>query len=116
MLGFNVFAADSDEAGQFLASSLKQAFVALRKGQPKPLQPPVDNYDETLPPAQRALLDQLLSCSAIGAPETVRTSLEAFVARTGADELMITSQIYDPAARLNSYEIAAGIGNMTGRA
>jgi luciferase family oxidoreductase group 1 len=113
MLGFNVFAADSDEEGEFFASSLKQAFVALRSGQPKPLQPPVENYDETLPPAQRALLDQMLSGSAIGAPETVRASIEAFVARTGADELMITSHIYDPAARLKSYEIAAAIGEMS---
>jgi luciferase family oxidoreductase group 1 len=109
MLGFNVFAADSDEEGHYLVSSLKQAFVALRSGQPKPLQAPVENYDETLPAAQRTLLDQLLSCSAIGSPETVRAGIEAFIARTGADELMITSQIYDPAARLRSYEIAAEI-------
>ena len=53
------------------------------------------------------MLDQVLSCAAIGSPETVREELEDFVTRTGADELMITSQIYDHAARLRSYEITA---------
>ena len=51
----------------------------------------------------------MLSCSVVGSPETVRRGLEAFVARTGADELMLASQIYDHAARLRSYELAAGI-------
>jgi alkanesulfonate monooxygenase SsuD/methylene tetrahydromethanopterin reductase-like flavin-dependent oxidoreductase (luciferase family) len=55
------------------------------------------------------MLDSVLSCSAIGAPDTVEQHLKAFVERTGADELMITSQIYDHAARLRSYEIAAEI-------
>ena len=53
------------------------------------------------------MLDEVLSCSAIGSPETVRRGLEAFIARTGADELIITSQIFDHAARLRSFEIAA---------
>ena len=51
----------------------------------------------------------MLSCSVVGSPETVRRGLEAFVARTGADELMVTSQIYDHEARLRSYDLAAGI-------
>jgi alkanesulfonate monooxygenase SsuD/methylene tetrahydromethanopterin reductase-like flavin-dependent oxidoreductase (luciferase family) len=55
------------------------------------------------------MLDSVLSCSAIGAPDTVGQQLKAFIERTGADELMITSQIYDHAARLRSYEIAAEI-------
>ena len=53
----------------------------------------------------------MLSCAAIGSPDTVRQALEAFIARTGADELMITAQIFDHAARLRSYEIAADIRN-----
>ena len=53
------------------------------------------------------MLDQVLSCSAIGSPDTVRQQMKAFVDRTGADELMITSQIFDHQARLRSYEIAA---------
>ncbi len=109
MLGFNVFAADSDEQAQLLSSSMQQAFVNLRSGRPSRLQPPVAGYEERLTPPERAILEQTLSCSAIGAPATVRRALEAFVARTGADELMITSQIFDHKARLRSYEITAGL-------
>ena len=108
MLGFNVFAADSDEEGALLATSVQQAFVELRSGTPGRLKPPVADYAETLAPPQRAVLDQLLSCSAIGAPATVRAAVEGFVERTGADELMIVSQIFDHPARLRSYEILAG--------
>ena len=107
MLGFNVFAADSDEEGALLATSVQQAFVALRTGQPTGLKPPLRDYSQSLPPGQRATLDQLLSCSAIGSPATVRAAILSFVERTGADELMITSQIHDHEARLRSYEIVA---------
>ena len=109
MLGFNVFAADSDEQAALLATSMQQAFVNLRSGRPARLPPPLPDYPELLGPAERALLDSVLSCAAIGAPATVRASLEAFVARTGADELMITSQMFDHAARLRSYEITAAL-------
>jgi luciferase family oxidoreductase group 1 len=105
MLGFNVFAADSDEHAQLLATSVQQAFVALRTGQASQLPAPRAGYADTLPPQGRALLDSLLSCSAIGSPATVRRQIEAFVDRTGADELMVTSQIHDHSARLRSYEL-----------
>ena len=105
MLGFNCFAADSDEEAQLLATSVQQAFVALRTGQAGKLQPPKPGYAESLPMQQRAILEQVLSCSAIGTPETVRKAVEAFVERTGADELMVTAQIYDHAARVRSYEL-----------
>src|SRR4051812_7053295 len=107
MLGFNAFAADTDEEAQLLATSVMQAFVALRTGRPGKLPPPIAGYAETLPPSGRTILDQVLRCSAIGGPERVRAAIESFVARTGADELMITSQIYDHEARLRSYEIVA---------
>jgi luciferase family oxidoreductase group 1 len=108
MLGFNVFAADTDDEAQVLATSMQQAFVNLRTGRPSKLQPPVPGYLDSLQPPARAMLDQVLSCSAIGSPQTVRRALQAFVERTGADELMITSQIFDHPARLRSYEITAG--------
>ena len=107
MLGFNVFAADTDEEARLLATSMQQAFVNLRSGRPSQLQPPVAGYDSTLSPADRALLEGVLSCSAIGSPSTVKGKLRDFIARTGADELMITSQIFDHAARVHSFEIAA---------
>ena len=107
MLGFNVFAAESDEEGHFLATSMQQAFIALRDGRPGKLKPPVTNYLQSLSVPQQAMLDQVMSCSAIGSPATVKASIEAFAARTGADELMITSQIFDHGLRLRSYEILA---------
>ncbi|MBU1359641.1 MAG: LLM class flavin-dependent oxidoreductase [Gammaproteobacteria bacterium] len=110
MLGFNVFAADTDEEAQFRSSSWQQAFVNLRSGRPGRLPPPVENYRARVGPAENALLDSVLSCSAVGTPDAVRAGLQAFIARTGADELMITSQVFDHAARLRSYEIVAGLG------
>jgi luciferase family oxidoreductase group 1 len=107
MLGFNVFAAETDEAARLLATSIQQAFVNLRTGRPAQLPPPQAGFAEQLPAAARAMLDEALSCSAIGAPDTVCAALAAFIARTGADELMITSQVFDHTARLRSFEIAA---------
>ncbi len=107
MLGVNVFAAETDAEGRRLFTSLQQAFVSLRRGHPGPLPPPDDGLVERLPPGDLRLLGDMLSCSVVGSPETVQRGLEAFVARTGADDLMVTSQIYDHAARLRSYELAA---------
>ncbi len=109
MLGFNVFAADTDGEAQFLATSMQQAFVNLRSGRPGQLQPPQAGYRERLGPQESALLDSVLSCAAVGSPDTVRRELRAFIERTGADELMITSQVFDHAARLRSYEITAEV-------
>ena len=109
MLGFNVFAADTDEEAHFRATSMQQAFVNLRTGNPGKLQPPKAGYLESLGVTERTMLDSVLSCTAIGAPDTVRQRLQEFVARTGADELMITSQIFDHQHRLRSYEITAEV-------
>ena len=109
MLGFNVFAADTDDEAHYQATSMQQAFVNLRSGRPTRLQPPVRGYLEALGPQERGMLDAVLSCSAIGSPATVAAQLKAFIAHTRADELMITSQIFDHAARLRSYEITAQV-------
>jgi luciferase family oxidoreductase group 1 len=109
MLGFNVFAADTESQARFLATSMQQAFVNLRTGHPGQLPPPVQNYADQLPPVARAMLDEVLSCSAIGAPPTVREALSAFIKRTQPQELMITSMIFDHAARLHSYKITADL-------
>ena len=109
MLGVNVFAADTDEEARRLFTSLQQAFVNLRRGHPGLLPPPVRRVRRAAGArASAAVLDEMLSCSAVGSPATVRRGLEAFVARTGADELIVASQIYDHAARLRSYELVAG--------
>jgi luciferase family oxidoreductase group 1 len=109
MLGFNVFAADTDQEAHVRATSMQQAFINLRSGRPTKLKPPVEGYLDLLSPPERSMLDSVLSCSAIGSPATVAHQLRAFIERTGADELMITSQIFDHAARLRSYEITADI-------
>jgi luciferase family oxidoreductase group 1 len=109
MLGFNLFAADTDEEAHLLSTSLMQAFVNLRRGTPTKLKPPTPGFEARLLPAERAMLDPILGCSAIGSPATVRREIEAFVARTGADELMLASMTFDHGARLRSYEIAAQV-------
>jgi alkanesulfonate monooxygenase SsuD/methylene tetrahydromethanopterin reductase-like flavin-dependent oxidoreductase (luciferase family) len=107
MLGFNAFAADSDEEAQLLSTSVMQAFVNLRTGRASKLPPPAPGYAESLPPSARGMLEEVLTCSAIGGAATVKARIESFVEATGADELMITSQVFDHAARLRSYEIVA---------
>jgi len=107
MLGLNVFAADTDAEAKRLFSSLQQAFVNLRTGRAGPLPPPVDGYEESLDPMARSMLDHALSCAIVGAPETVRRGLAEFIAETGADELMVTAQVFDHAARVKSFEITA---------
>lgn len=109
MLGFNVFAADTDEEAAFRATSMQQSFVNLRSGRPTPLPPPVEGYLDRIRPDLRALLDEVLACSAIGSPESVAEQTRRFIDRTGADELMIASSMFDHAWRLRSYEIAANV-------
>jgi len=109
MLGFNVFAAATDAEAHLLATSMQQAFVNLRTGRPGKLKPPVSGYLDALDLPERMMLDSVLSCSAIGSPATVSHQLRAFIDKTKPDELMITSQIFDHAARLRAYEITADI-------
>ena len=109
MLGFNVFAADTDAEAAHLATSMQQAFVNLRSGRPSQLPPPSAGYLQRIGPMEKEMLASVLSSSAIGSPETVARQIDAFISRTGADELMITSQIFDHAARLRSYEITANV-------
>jgi luciferase family oxidoreductase group 1 len=109
MLGFNVFAADTDAEAQLLATSMQQSFVNLRSGSPTPLPPPREGYERELPTAARAMLADVLANSAIGSPATVRKALTGFIERTRPDELMLTSQIFDHSARLRSYEIVAAM-------
>ncbi|WP_309612416.1 LLM class flavin-dependent oxidoreductase [Sphingomonas sp.] len=103
MLGFNVFAADSDAEGELLATSMQQAVVALRSGNPGQLKPPLAGYRDTLGWNERTMIEGFLAASAIGGPARVAEQAAAFVARTGADELMVTSQIFDHDARKRSY-------------
>lgn len=109
MLGFNIFAADTDEEATFLASSAQQSHVNLRMGKPGQLPPPVKDYYKNAHPQVQALIDSIYACTAIGSPETVKQQLRDFIEKTQADELIMTSAIFDHTARLRSYEIASEI-------
>ena len=105
MAGFNVIAADTDEEARFLATSLEQAVVNLRTGRPGKL--PKPRRDLSWNPAERMILDQFFTCSAVGSPETVRRGLAEFAERTKVDEIIVAGQVFDHEARCRSYEIAA---------
>jgi luciferase family oxidoreductase group 1 len=107
MMGLNVCAADTEEEARDLFSSLEQAFVAMRTNQRGKLRPPIKGYRDTLDPMARAMLDQTLSLAVVGGSAKVREGVDAFIARTGADELMVTAQIYNHQSRKRSYEILA---------
>jgi luciferase family oxidoreductase group 1 len=107
MLGINVFAADTDAEARLLFSSLQRAFLNRRAGRPSKLPAPVEGYEEQLPPVARDMLAHALACSVVGSPQTVRKGLQHFIARHAPDELMVTAQIFDHAARLRSFEIVA---------
>lgn len=107
MLGFNVFAADTDEKAHYLASSWQQSFVSLRQGNPIQLPPPVANYIERSGPVGQAVMDHALKCAAIGSLNTITEQTQAFIDKTGADELMITCNMFNQQDRLFSYELMA---------
>jgi luciferase family oxidoreductase group 1 len=108
MLGVNAFAADTEREARRLMTSVQQAFVSLRTGRPRQLPPPVEDYDRGLGPRERAILEQALSCTFAGTADQVAAGLQGFAARTGADELMVVSQVFDHSARLRSYELISG--------
>ncbi|MBE1205687.1 LLM class flavin-dependent oxidoreductase [Aminobacter carboxidus] len=110
MAGINIVAADTDAEAKLLFSSVQQAFVNLRSGRPGRLPAPLEGYERELDPVARQMLSQTLACAVVGSPDTVRRGVEAFIARTGADELMVTAQVFDHAARKRSYEILAEVG------
>ncbi|KIN72304.1 LLM class flavin-dependent oxidoreductase [Sulfitobacter guttiformis] len=107
MLAVNVIGADTDVEAQYLRTSVQQAFARLRSGKPGKLPHPVKDIDAEIGSAMRRGVDQALRINATGSPETVRRQLEAIVAKYQPDELILTGQIHDQAARKRSFTIAA---------
>jgi luciferase family oxidoreductase group 1 len=108
MLGLNVVAAETDAEAKRLFTSIQQAFLNLRTGRPGKLQPPVDDIEARFAAAGLSTTMQgALSTAVVGSPETVRRGLAAFVEKHRPDELIVTAQIYDHAARVRSFEILA---------
>ncbi|QDV36355.1 LLM class flavin-dependent oxidoreductase [Tautonia plasticadhaerens] len=109
MIGVNAFAAETDAEGARLFTSLQQAFVGLVRGRRGLLQPPVESMDGLWTPAERMQVERMTRISVVGSPDSIRRSLGVIVEATKADELMLTGQIFDHAARLRSFEIVARV-------
>ncbi|MBS0468443.1 MAG: LLM class flavin-dependent oxidoreductase [Proteobacteria bacterium] len=107
MVGVNVFAADSNEEADFLASSHRQWMTDLHVGRLGLLPKPREGYVESLPEHERGVLDQVMACTVAGDLAKVGAGLRQLVTQTGADELMIDSRIYEPQARQRSHRYAA---------
>ncbi len=109
MIGVNVIAADADDEARRLATSMQQQQLSLMRGQPGQLRPPVDNIDDLCTDLEKAALAERNTFTVIGSPETVQRGLQRLLDATQADEMIISSQIYDHEARLHSYEITAQV-------
>lgn len=107
IVGVNVIAAETDREAQYLFTSLQQQFLNLIRGHPREMPPPVEQLDWN--PAEQAHVAQMTRCSVVGSPSTVRQGIEAILDETGADEIITTAQIFDPGARLRSFEIGAQV-------
>jgi luciferase family oxidoreductase group 1 len=105
----NVFAAETDAEARRLFTSLQQAFVNLRRGRPGKLPPPLETLEGFASELELAGVEHALRYTVVGSGESVRAGLEAFADLTRADELMLTSQIHDHAARLRSFELVADV-------
>lgn len=109
MIGVSVIVADSDEEALRLATSQEQQFLNLIRGRTGLLQPPVDNMDALWNVQEKAIVRSKFSYGAVGSPDTVRKVLESHLLETGADEIIVSAQVYDHQARLRSYELLADI-------
>lgn len=105
MVAMNVFAADTEDEAQLLASSQQQSFVRLRSGNPGKLPPPIADYSSTLPAPAQAMLAHLGQAAAVGTPAQIKDSMSAFVDRTQADEIIVCGATYDPEARVRSLDL-----------
>ena len=118
IIGVPLVAADSDEEADYLASSHYQRVLGILTNQRRALQPPVPHYLESLPAPQRAAILDFLAAGVVGGPETVRQGLTRLVELTGADELMLVSDVFDLEQRLRSLDLtvqahAAAFGQHT---
>jgi luciferase family oxidoreductase group 1 len=107
MVGVNIIAADSDAEARRLATTQQMSFTNLIRGARSLSQPPIDDIESYWSPLEKVQVGQMLARSIVGSPATVRAGIDALVAETGADELIIVSDVYDHAARLRSFELIA---------
>jgi luciferase family oxidoreductase group 1 len=103
----NVVAADTDEEAAYLFTTLQQNVVRMRRNTRGQLPPPIANLDEFCEPHEQAAAAHTLQVSVVGSLETVKNGMRHWLEATGANEIIITGQIFDHQARLRSFEIAA---------
>jgi luciferase family oxidoreductase group 1 len=113
MIGVNIVAADTDAEARRLATTQQMSFADLFRGARGLSKPPIDDIDSYWSPRERAQAMNMLQRSIVGSPETVARGIDRIVAETGADELMIVSDVYDHALRLRSYELIASAASQT---
>ena len=107
MLALNVIGADTRAEAQRLFTTQQQAFVRLRRGQPGLVPPPIDDIESFWTPAEKAMVAEALACSVVGDPADLREGIAAFIDRHRPDELMLTGNIFDHAARKHSFTLAS---------
>ena len=107
MVAVNVIAAETESEARTLATTQQMSFANILRGTRGLSQPPIDDIETYWSPAEKAQARQMLSRSIIGSPETVQFGLESLVEETGADELIIVSDVYDHEKRLSSFKIIA---------
>ncbi|MEO5565535.1 MAG: LLM class flavin-dependent oxidoreductase, partial [Luteimonas sp.] len=105
----NIVAAPTDAEARYLATSQQMSFANMFRGVRGLTQPPIDDIESFWSPQEKAQASQMLACSIVGGPDTVRAGMQAFVERTGADELMVVSDVFDPALRQRSFGIIADV-------
>ena len=115
LVGVNIIAADTDEEARMLATSQQMSFADMFRGKRRLTQPPIQDIETYWTPQERTQASQMLACSIVGSRATVREGMEALIRRTGADELMVVSDVYDQAKRLRSFEIIAEIAGIKGQ-
>jgi luciferase family oxidoreductase group 1 len=107
MVAANVVAAPTDADARRHFTSVQQSFLNLRRGMPGQLPPPIDDIDSYASPVERASLNQTLTCSFIGSPDTVARGLRSFLESTHPDEIILTCHIHSHNARLRSFELVS---------
>ncbi|WP_158857190.1 LLM class flavin-dependent oxidoreductase [Lunatibacter salilacus] len=101
----NIILADSDEEAHFMATSFYQMALGIIRGRSYPLKKPVTSMDRIWSREEAAAIQQMMAYTFIGSPATVKSQLEKFMDKSGIDELMVTTNIYNQEDRLRSYEL-----------
>lgn len=103
----NVIAAETNDQADYLSTSMLQMFMGVVTGDRSPMKPPVDNMEGIWNEHIRYAVSQMLACSFIGSVDSVKKGIAKFIDQTKADELMISTYIYDHEERIKSYELLA---------